>query len=97
VLATNRPLFTDAQVDEFAKLFGDYVVLYYLPGRTLHHRNGPEQVRIEYRDGKVRTDGSLSLEVLFVTPKNTQVLTGYTMVYENGPASGAYAIFWWRE
>jgi ABC-type transporter MlaC component len=90
VLATNRSLFDETQIDEFAKLFADYAVLYYLtqvkqnvigddPARV-------DQVRIEYRDGKLRDDGSLVIEVLFTSPKGAQVLTGYTMVYEKTKA-----------
>jgi ABC-type transporter MlaC component len=89
VLATNRPLFGDAQVGEFATLFGDYVVLYYLI-QVEQHITGDDpalvdQIQVDYRDGKRRDDGSLAIEVVFTTPKKTQVTTGYTMVYDRGP------------
>lgn len=90
VLATNRPLFNDAQVDEFAKLFADYAVLYYLTQiKENVAGDAPalvEKVRIEYGDGKLREDGSLAIEVIFTSPKGAQVLTGYTMVYDKGSA-----------
>jgi ABC-type transporter MlaC component len=91
VLATNRPLFDQAQLEDFAKLFADYAVLYYLtqvkenimdedPARVA-------EIRIEYRDGKVREDGSLATEIVFTSPKGTQVLTGYTLVYDRALAA----------
>ena len=91
VLATNRSLFSDAQIDEFAKLFADYAVLYYLT-QIKQNVTGDDpalvdQVRIEYRDGKLRDDGSLTIDVLFTSPKGAQVVTGYTLVYEKGGAS----------
>lgn len=86
VLATNRSLFDDAQTAEFARLFADYAVLYYLTqvkqNVTGDDPSRVDQIRIEYRDGKLRDDGSLLIEVLFTSPKGAQVLTGYTMVYE---------------
>jgi ABC-type transporter MlaC component len=86
VLATNRSLFSDAQTDEFAKLFADFAVLFYLT-QIKQNVTGTDpalvdQIRIEYRDGKRRDDGSLVLEVLFTSPKGSQVLTTYTLVYE---------------
>jgi len=91
VLATNRPLFTDEQVGEFGRLFSDYVVLYYLTQVEQHITGGEpdlvSQVRTEYRDGKTRADGSVSMEVVFITPKGSQVLTGYTLVYEQDPGA----------
>ena len=90
VLATNRSLFDEAQAAEFAKLFADYAVLYYLTqvkqNVTGDDPSRVDQVRIEYRDGKLREDGSLLIEVLFTSPKGTQVLTGYTMVCDKGAA-----------
>jgi hypothetical protein len=66
VLATNRSLFSDAQTDEFAKLFADFAVLFYLT-QIKQNVTGTDpalvdQIRIEYRDGKRRDDGSLVLE-----------------------------------
>jgi phospholipid transport system substrate-binding protein len=91
VLATNRSLFNDAQTDEFAKLFADFAVLFYLTqvkqNVTGSDASLVDQVRIEYRDGKRRDDGSLSLEVLFTSPKGSQVLTTYTLVYGQDPAA----------
>lgn len=91
VLATNRSLFNEAQTIEFAKLFADYAVLYYLTQiRQNVTGDNPavvDQVRIEYRDGKLRDDGSLALDVLFTSPQGVEVLTGYTLVYAKVPAA----------
>jgi ABC-type transporter MlaC component len=86
VLATNRPLFSEEQIVEFSALFGDYVVLYYLT-QVEQHITGDDpalvdQVQADYRDGKQRADGSLSIDVVFTTPRKTQILTGYTLVYD---------------
>jgi ABC-type transporter MlaC component len=90
VLATNRSLFDDAQTAEFATLFADYAVLYYLTqvkqNVTGDDPSKVDQIRIEYRDGKLRDDGSLTMDVQFTSPKGTQVLTGYTLVCEKGTA-----------
>jgi|GEM_PF-2788199 len=91
VLATNRPLFDEAQLGEFSGLFGDYVVLYYLI-QVEQHITGDEpalvdQIQVAYRDGNLRADGSLFIEVVFTTPKKTQVLTGYTLVYDKEAAA----------
>jgi ABC-type transporter MlaC component len=90
VLATNRPRFDETQTDEFAKLFADYAVLYYLT-QVKQNVTGDDparvdQVQIEYRDPKLREDGSLTIEVLFTSPKGAQVLTGYTLVCAEGTA-----------
>ncbi len=94
VLATNRPLFNDEQLGEFARRFSDYVVLYYLTQVEQHITGGEpglvDQVRTEYRDGKRRADDSVSMEVVFTTPKGSQVLTGYTLVFDQ--AGGAWRV-----
>lgn len=90
VLGRKRPMFDEPQLGEFAELFSQYVVLYYLTQVEQQIVTGdPDQVNqvgIEYRDGTTQVDGSVALDVLFTTPKGAQVLTGYTLVFD---AAGA--------
>ena len=90
VLGRKRPLFDEAQTGEFADLFSQYVVLYYLTQVEQQIVTGDpdqvNQVRIDYRDGTSQADGSVALEVIFTTPKGTTVQTGYTLVFD---AAGA--------
>lgn len=85
VLATNRPQFNEEQLAEFSRVFSDYVVLYYLV-QVEQHITGDDpglvdRIRVDYQDGTLREDGSLTIEVTFTTPKGTQVRTGYGMAY----------------
>lgn len=90
VLAQNRRLFDDPQTEEFAAAFRDYVVLHYLT-QVEHHVTGADAtavdgIRIVYGDAGRRADGSLSLDIVFVTARQTQVSTAYTLVHD--PALG---------
>ncbi|MBN2451035.1 MAG: ABC transporter substrate-binding protein [Lentisphaeria bacterium] len=86
VLARNRPLFNDEQMEEFSRVFGDYVVLHYLT-QVEHHivsedPANADRIGIEILDGILRTDGSLTLDVVFTPAEGAPVKTGYTLVYD---------------
>lgn len=84
VLGRQRSAFDERQTEQFSKLFSQYVVLYYLAQVEEYVVTGkPEQVdsvKIDFRDARERRDGAVAMDVVFVTPRGTEVQTGYTLV-----------------
>ena len=86
VLGRKRSLFDQAQTDAFADAFSRYVVLHYLTQVEQHVLTDDpadiDKIRAEYREERTRGDGAVALEVAFLTPNGTRVVTGYTLAYD---------------